>query len=256
MPVHVEALRANRSLRGVSAASLEELAAEAHEVQYDRDERIVPLTNPPRKLGIVLEGLGKLVGVTVQGEERIIYVYHPGEIFGEQFFLEETGIDDYEVLAMHPVRAVVLRIADFLGVCRRHPEVLIGVTRELSRRIDSMNDRLMAAMSDDARVRLSQLLLDFAEGSHPSRDFVSLRVPITHETMSQIIGATRPHTTTTLKALEEEGAVRRQGQKGLLVRPSRLSEIVSQRAYELLREHEEDDAWSWPRPLGRSGTKK
>lgn len=165
MPVHVEALRANRSLRALSAAPLEELAAEAH-------------------------------------------------------------------------------------------ELLIGVTRALSRRIDSMNDRLMAAMSDDARVRLSQLLLDFAGvGGNPSCEFVTLRVPLTHETMSQIIGASRPHTTTMLKALEDEGAVRRQGQKGLLVRPSRLSEIVAQRTYELLREHEGDEDWTWPRPLGRSGTK-
>lgn len=253
MPVHVEALRANRSLRALSTAPLEELAAEAHEVRYDGNERIIPLTNPPRNLGIVLEGLAKLVGVTVEGEERIIYVYHPGEIFGEQFFLEETGIDDYDVLAMHALRAVVFRVADFQRVGCRHPELLIGVTRALSRRIDSMNDRLMAAMSDDARVRLSQLLLDFAEGHHPSREFVCLRVPITHETMSQIIGATRPHTTTTLKALEEEGAVRRQGQKGLLVQPSRLSEIVSRQSYRLLREHEEDEEWTWPRPLGRSG---
>lgn len=256
MPVHIEALRANRSLRALSAAPLEELAAGAHEARYERDERIVPLTNPPRMLGIVLEGLGKLVGITVEGEERIIYVYHPGEIFGEQFFLEETGIEDYELLAMQPVRAVLFRVADFLDVGCRHPELLVGVTRALSRRIDSMNDRLMAAMSDDTRVRLSQLLLDFAgDGGHPSHEFVTLRVPLTHETMSQIIGATRPHTTTMLKALEEEGAVQRQGQKGLLVRPSRLSEIVARRTYELLREHEGDEDWTWPRPLGRSGTK-
>jgi hypothetical protein len=68
--------------------------------------------------------------------------------------------------------------------------------------------------------------------------------------MGQIIGATRPHTTTVLKSLEKEGAVKRQGQKGLMVRPSRLGEIVSRRGFELLREHEADETWSWPRPLG------
>jgi hypothetical protein len=74
--------------------------------------------------------------------------------------------------------------------------------------------------------------------------------------MGQIIGASRPHTTMVLKALEDEGAVRRQGQKGLLVRPGRLREIVSRRGYELLREHEDDAAWTWPRPLGRSREEK
>lgn len=247
---HVETLRANRSLRALADSPLEELAREAHEIRYERGERMVPLGKPARNLGVVLEGLAKLVGVTVDGEERIIFVYHPGEIFGEQFFLEGTGIEDYEVFAMGAVRTVAFLVDDLLKVGRRHPELLICVTRELSRRIDSMNGRLMAAMSGDARVRLSQLLLDFADTTDPhARGLVSLRVPLTHETMSQIIGATRPHTTTLLKSLEEEGAVRRQGQRGLLVRPSRLGEIVMRRAYDLLREHEEDDTWTWPRPL-------
>lgn len=249
MAAHVEALRASRFLRDLPLATLEKVAERAHEVRYDTGERIIPLLDPPPNLGIVLEGLGKLAGVTIEGEERIIYVYHPGEVFGEQFLLGDTGIEEYEVVAMQPVRAVIFGVAGFLEVGQQYPETLIGLTRALSRRIDTMNDRLMAAMSDDARIRLSQLLLDFADGGHPSRGFVSLRHPLTHETMSQIIGATRPHTTTLLKSLEEEGAVRRMGQKGLLVRPSRLGEIVARRGYELLREHEDDEAWSWPRPL-------
>jgi hypothetical protein len=98
---------------------------------------------------------------------------------------------------------------------------------------------------------LSRLLLDFANhAGEPSSALVTLRFPLTHETMGQIIGATRPHTTTLLRKLEEEGAVQRQRQKGLMVRPSRLSEIVSRQAFELLREHEGDEGWTWPRPLG------
>ncbi len=253
MAAHVETLRASRALRSLPAPALEELAAEAHEVRYETGDRIVPLVDPPPKLGVILEGLGKLIGISAEGEERIVYIYHPGEIYGEQLLIGDSAIEDYEILALQPVRAVAFRILDFLEVGHRHPELLIGVTRALSHRIDSMNDRLMACMSDDARIRLSQLLFDLADNAGaPSSRFVGLRYSLTHESMGQIIGASRPHITTLLRALEEEGAVKRQGQHGLLVRPSRLGEILAQRRYELLREHEDDEEWSWPRPLGPS----
>jgi len=251
MAAHPETLRASPVLRNVPPGALDELASEAHEVRFEDAERLLPLIDPPPNLGVLLEGLAKLVGVSVEGEERIVYVYHPGEIYGEQLFIRDSGIDDYEVVAMGPVRAVVFAIEDFFTVGVDHPALLVAVTRALSLRLDRMNDRLMAAMSDDARIRLSRLLLDFADHEGlPSSAFVALRHPLTHETMGQIIGATRPHTTTVLKSLEKEGAVKRQGQKGLMVRPSRLGEIVSRRGFELLREHEADETWSWPRPLG------
>lgn len=248
---HPETLRACPTLQNVPTAAVDQLASRASEVRFEEGERVIPLIDPVPHLGVVLEGLAKLVGVTIEGEERIIYVYHRGDIYGEQLFIPESGIDDYEVIAMGRVRAVVFAIEDFLKVGADHPLLLVGVTRALCLRLDQMNDRLMAAMSDDSRIRLSRLLLDFADHhGEPSSAFVSLRHPLTHETMGQIIGATRPHTTTVLKRLEEEGAVRRQGQKGLMVRPSRLREIVSRQAYQLLREHEADEGWTWPRPLG------
>ena len=252
MDAHSEMLRANSEFRKVPAAALEHLASHSREVRFGHDERLITRVDPAPELSILLEGLAKLVGVTVEGDERIIYVYHPGEIYGEQFLIEQSGIEDYEVVAMTPVRSVAFGIVDFLKVGVDHPALLVGVTRALCLRLDRMNDRLMAAMSDDARIRLSQLLLDFAEDrGHPRRELVPLRYPLTHESMGQIIGVSRPHTTMVLKGLEDEGAVRRQGQKGLLVRPSRLSEIVSRRAFEMMREHEDDEAWSWPRPVGR-----
>ena len=251
MAAHPETLRACPTLQNVPIAALDQLASRASEVRFAEGERVIPLINPAPNLGVVLEGLAKVVGVTIEGEERIIYVYHPGDIYGEQLFIPESGIDDYEVVAMGRMRAVVFAIQDFLEIGADHPILLVAVTRALCFRLDQMNDRLMAAMSDDARIRLSRLLLDFADRhGEPSSAFVSLRHPLTHETMGQIIGASRPYTTTVLKRLEEEGAIQRQGERGLMVRPSRLREIVSRQGYELLREHEADEGWTWPRPLG------
>jgi DNA-binding GntR family transcriptional regulator len=55
---------------------------------------------------------------------------------------------------------------------------------------------------------------------------VPLAHRLTHETMAQMVGASRPHTSTVLRDLERDGAVQRRTSSGLLVRPLRLRQIV------------------------------
>ena len=164
----------------------------------------------------------------MNGVERIIYVYRPGEILGSRVLLEASPEGSYEVTAMTSVRAVVVSKPDFLSVGRRHPDLLVRVTGEFSRRLDEMTRRVLSAMSAEVPVRLGQLLLDFCSAPAEGKDeFHPLAHALTHETMAQIIGASRPHTSTVLRDLEALGAVKRRGRRGLLVHPERLREIVT-----------------------------
>jgi CRP-like cAMP-binding protein len=128
---------------------------------------------------------------------------------------------------MRPVRAIAVNKQDFLRVAEAHPELLMIVTREFSRRLTGLTSRMLAAMSEDVPVRLGQLLIDFAPpGALHIDELVPLSYPLTHEAMAQIIGASRPHTSTVLRDLEEKGLVRRRSDRGLLVRPARLARMV------------------------------
>jgi CRP-like cAMP-binding protein len=207
--------------------ALEDLARVAREVHYAAGERVVPLIKPPQQILFILSGLAKLVAVSPNGIERIIYVFRPGEIIGSRILLEESPEAVYEIVAMHPARSIAVSKQDFLNISERYPEILMIVTRELTRRLTGLTSRMLAAMSEDVPVRLGQLLLDFAARDATSADdFVPLSYPLTHEAMAQIIGASRPHTSTVLRDLEEMGLVRRRSERGLLVRPEGMSRMV------------------------------
>ena len=186
---------------------------------------------------MLLEGLAKMSGIAVNGVERIIYVYRPGEIIGSRVLLETSPEASYEVAAMRPVKGLAVSRADFLAVGRRHPDILMAVTAEFSRRLDYMTRRVLAAMSVEVPIRLSQLLFDFASqgGSEEPDGFVPLAYSLTHETMAQIIGASRPHTSTVLRDLEGMGLVKRRSRRGLVVHPERLSEILQSEGLEPVR---------------------
>lgn len=225
--IDTELLEGVPSLTGVSAAGLEDLGRVAREVEYRAGERIVPLIRPPQQLLFILDGLVKLVGVSLSGTERIVYVFRPGDITGSRVLLDVSPEAAYEIVAMQRVRAVAVSRHDFLRVAEDHPELLMAVTREFSRRLAGLTSRMLAAMSDEVPVRLGQLLIDFASTEAGDvEEFVPLSYPLTHEAMAQIIGASRPHTSTVLGDLEQRGLVRRRSDRGLLVRRSGLAQMV------------------------------
>ena len=226
--IHAELLESIPSLASLPGEAKADFAAVMREVHHEAGQRIVPLLRPPQELIVVRDGLAKLSGIAINGIERIIYVYRPGEIIGSRVLLDESPEASYEVTAMRRLSGLAVYRNDFLDVGRRHPDLLVAVAGEFSRRLDLMTRRVLAAMSVEVPVRLSQLLLDFAwVGSADGDGFVPLAYPLTHETMAQIIGASRPHTSTVLRDLERVGAVQRRSRKGLLVHPVRLQEIVT-----------------------------
>lgn len=234
--VDVELLRLSPALRTAPERALAALARLGREVTYQAGQRIVPMIDPPKRLTLIVEGLAKLVGLSEDGKEVIIYVFRPGGLIGSQGLFDSTTISEYEVVAMTQVRSVQFGERDLLNIGRRHPELLIDMARVLTERLEHMNDRLMGCMSQDVKSRLSLLLLDFAEAdSWYGGKLVPLNHSLTHETMAQIVGASRPHTSMVLKELEEMGAIRRKSDRGLLVSPRGLTEIVSRANLDRLR---------------------
>ena len=202
------------------------LAEISREVTYAPQERIASLVRPLRDILIVLNGRAKLVAVTEEGVERILYVYRPCDVIGSRILLEESAEAGFEVIAMNEVQALAIPKTGFLTIAKEHPELLESITRVLLGRVDRLMSWMMAAMSDDASDRLSKLLLDFAKSDAPApEEFVPLEHPLTHETMANIVGASRPHTSSVLAELERRDVVRRR-RRDLLVRPSGLLSVI------------------------------
>jgi CRP-like cAMP-binding protein len=226
MTVSIHSLSACRSLSGLTPPARDAIAEHAREVEFRSGERLIPLGQPPQRLLILTEGLAKLVGVSISGHERILCIHRPNEMVGPSVLMDSIE-NEHEVAAMSRVRALAISRRDLLIVGRSHPSLIMALAREVSRQLVVMTERVMTATSAEVPVRLSQLLLEFAEGAGSDREsFVPLAHPLTHESMAQIIGASRPHTSTVLRDLEGRGAVQRRSGRGLLVRPSRLKHIV------------------------------
>lgn len=230
MTVRLETIQQARPFASLPPAARQALAERSREIEIAEDDRLIPLGRSPERLLVLIEGLVKLVGVSVNGHERILCVHKPGDVVGPGVLLDNVR-HDYEAAAMSPGRALSISRRDLLIVGRSQPAVILALAKEVSSQLAAMTERIMSATSTEVPVRISRMLLDFADG-HGNGDGESgpgmtpLTYPLTHEIMAQIVGASRPHTSTVLRDLEGIGAVKRKSHRGLLVRPTRLREIV------------------------------
>ena len=225
MTVSRQKLSDCKSLAELSPQALDAIGEHAREVEFRPGERLIPLGQPPQRLLILVEGLATLVGISISGHERIHNIYRPHDMVGPAVLMDNFE-NEHEVAAMTRSRALAISRRDLLIVGRSHPSLIMALAREVSRQLMAMTERVMTATSAEVPVRLSQLLLDFADANGDRSAFVPLAHPLTHESMAQIIGASRPHTSTVLRDLEGYGAVQRRSGRGLLVRPSELERIV------------------------------
>lgn len=206
--------------------ALERLASSARKVCFTRGERIAPLINPPKRLVVLLSGLAKLTGATVDGHERIVELFRPGDLVGSRVLFQDSVEASYEVVAMTRVEGVSISLSEFFAAGKEHPEIVLAATNAVSRRLNRVTKRLMAAMSQDASFRLCQLLLDFvAVDSLQSAQLVHLDHQLTHEAMANIIGASRPHTSSVLGLLETRGVVCRM-RRSVMVNPIKLQQYL------------------------------
>lgn len=213
-------------LRCLTPGAVDALAEFARQDSFVPGDRLIRAGEPPHRLLILTRGLAKMVGVPEHGQQRILFLFRPSDMIGPSVLMDGPHTE-HDVVAMEHARAVTISRRDLLVIGRSHPSILLALAREVSRQLVTITERIMDATSAQVPVRLSKLLLEFADGNgSPADELVPLEHSLTHDTMARIIGASRPHTSATLRYLEECDAVLRQSRNGLLVRPSRLRMIV------------------------------
>jgi CRP-like cAMP-binding protein len=99
-----------------------------------------------------------------------------------------------------------------------------------------VSDRLFVAERDLAalsrtwtRPRLEHLLLKLADNlGEPALEGTVIRVPVTHEALASMIGASRVRVTSTLSQLQREGLLSKRGRL-LVVRTDKLKSAMAQK---------------------------
>jgi CRP-like cAMP-binding protein len=204
-------------------AKLSRLAAAMSVWRFQRREQIYAQGEASRDLYILLRGVAKLSGHNKAQQLVLMTLISPGELFGVSALLAKAvhqfqcdAFTDCVVARIDPQQFVDIVLGVTLADFQPFMRMLVSPSRELMTRYSMMlrlpvRDRLLAAF-----VELGSKL-----GTPNDRGTV-LNVPLTHQDLADLIGATRTVITLQLRDLEREGAIIREGRRLILV-PQKLS---------------------------------
>jgi CRP/FNR family transcriptional regulator, cyclic AMP receptor protein len=203
-------LAANRLFEGLSPQERERAVAACIRKQYRRGERVFSTGDPPEFLYLLEAGHVELVALEEDGSERILHIFRPGDVFGEILFSIERR--PFDAIAVDEARVAIMSKATFLEFQRTSPTWALNFIRALSDRLFTAERDLAALARTWTRPRLVHLLLKLADtlGRETPQGMV-ITVPVTHEALANMIGASRVRVTSTLNQLEDEGLISKEG---------------------------------------------
>ena len=187
-------------LSRIDRAELQKFAEVTREKQYPKGSVILFEDDPGDSLFIVREGRVKVVLVGEDGREVILGVLGVGEHFGELSLIDDQPRSAH-VIAMEDSNLLVLRREDFRRRVEANVSIAWALLNELSRRLRRADNKIGGLVLLDVPGRIARLLLDLAEEAGADR----LEKPLTHQTIAQMIGASRETVSRAMREFQDAG---------------------------------------------------
>jgi CRP/FNR family transcriptional regulator, cyclic AMP receptor protein len=182
-------LERNRLFRGLSAATIQQIAALAIRRPYEPDALVFSQGDPGDSLYGVVTGKVRISASTREGKEMFLNIMEPGDTFGEIALLDGNP-RTATATTTAPCELMIIPRAQFLALLQREPTVAIHLLQLLCQRI-----RWTSAQAEDSALltvpnRLARRLLSLAKlhGQHSPK---GVQLIISQEEMGRFLGISR-----------------------------------------------------------------
>lgn len=210
--------------KSLDAHEREHFAELVREKTYPKGSVILFEDDPGDALFIVRSGRVKVVLLSEDGREVILSLLDVGEYFGELSLIDDQPRSAH-VIAMEESALLVLRREDFRRRVDASPGVAWVLLQVLSRRLRRADEKIGSLVLLDVPGRIARMLLDAAE----EIDSDLIDKPLTHQTIAQVIGASRETVSRAMREFQELGWVSTERRRIRLLDKAALRERSQQR---------------------------
>lgn len=192
--------------------------------RFLRDDVVFRQGDPPDGVCVVKKGVLKIVSVSDQGTEQVLHILRTGDVFGELILIGKPR--PFTAIALTDATVSILPASIVQDLLATSPAFSRNYLRLLSMRLYELERTFPALVQAWPHHRLAKELLHLAEDlgdETPKGTRLTLR--LTHELLSNLIGASRETVTLLIHKFEEIGLLRREG-RDLLLNRKRLAEYL------------------------------
>jgi CRP/FNR family transcriptional regulator len=210
----------------LDTADRAEIEALGRRETFARGEYIFRAGEPGENVYLLRTGRVKIFQTSATGREAIMWFCLPGDIFGLAEVARGGG---------RPVNAVACERSDALAIRRSRFSVLVAMRpriaavsmQVLSSRLRALGDTFANLVADDVEQRIAKLILRLATlyGERSDRG-IRLALPLTHQEIANMAGASRQTVTDVLNALKRRGLIYVRGRHIRVSDPEELWKVA------------------------------
>lgn len=191
----------------MSPAELAALEALGRHERYARGDFVFRAGGPGKSVYFLRSGRVKIFQPSAPGREVILWFCLPGEIFGLAEVARGGG-RSVSAMACEPCEVLCVPQEQFKSFVETWPRIAMLSMQVLSSRLRVLGDMHANLVSDDADTRIAKLILRLAARHGVRRgNELWLSLPLTHQEIADMVGATRQTVTSCLGNLKRRGVL-------------------------------------------------
>jgi CRP/FNR family transcriptional regulator, cyclic AMP receptor protein len=204
-------LRSDHFFCAVSQKSLNAFHQVKHAAVFPEGAVIFVEGQTPRGIFMLCPGQAKLSTTSREGKTFILRIAKAGEVLGLHAIV--TG-KPYEatVETMQPSQLNFVNREDFLRFLKENGDACLHAAQQISRECrDAYPVVRSVGLSNSISARVAKFLLESAADAQASNGRVTVRLVLTHEEISQLVGTSRETITRPLSELRQKDIVELKG---------------------------------------------
>lgn len=197
-------LKRCRLFENLSSAELHRLESRAILRAFRPREIIYFPAEPGQTVLAMLRGRVKIKTLTPDGKETILTFIEEGELFGELALVDDEPRNEFAE-AVVATQLLAIPREEMFWLMGQRPDVALSITKLLGFRRRRIENRLKNILFRSNRERVVALLVELLQThGQPLAQHWEIRLPLSHQEISNLIGATRETVTATLGQLQRE----------------------------------------------------
>lgn len=181
---------------------------------------------PSRGIFLLCQGRAKLSTSDKEGRTLILRIAKPGELLG----LHATVLNepyDLTVETMQPCQLNFIKRDDFLQFLKEHGDACLHAAEHISHNCGQAYEMIRSiGLSHTVSERLARLFLEWAADEQGSSGIVRVKLPLTHEELSQLIGTSRETVTRTIAEFKKAHVTELKGSTLIIHNKAALEQLL------------------------------
>ena len=214
---------------GENAESIDQLLAHASSRRIPAGEAVFEQGAPASQFFLLLHGRLKVNQVTNSGQQIIVRVVHPGDLFG---FAKALQRSDYPGTALAVIDSIALSWPtrlwpDFIN---HNPRLAVSAMQTIGQRLEEAHARISENTTEEVERRVAHTVLRLAkQAGRQEETGIRIDFPISRQDIAEMTGTTLHTVSRILSAWEGKGLVEG-GRQKLLVRDIRALSALAENA--------------------------